>query len=180
MIRDLEYHFHVERLRVQPGEDSRNTLLWSFSTLSGLIRKKTAFLPGPVVTGQGTMILNWKRVGLDWIQGRNILMVGGGEIMGQVTQRGWATSPSFEVFKVSWMRFWAISSRSSGRRFCALQWRLNYVIFKGHFQSKQFYDFKYTAFYLLNVIELSTSHGHLQYRCLKLGELNPIHGIFNE
>lgn len=91
--------------RVQPGEDSRNTLLRSFSTLSGLIRKKTAFLPGPVVTGQGTMILNWKRVGLDWIQGRNILMVGGGEIMGQVTQRGWATSPSFEVFKVSWMRF---------------------------------------------------------------------------
>lgn len=43
---------------VQPGEDSRNTLLWSFSTLSGLIRKKRAFLPGPVVTGQGTMILN--------------------------------------------------------------------------------------------------------------------------
>lgn len=102
--------------------------------------------------------------------------------MGQDAQRGWATetSPSFEVFKAIWMGIQAISSRSIGNCFCALQWGLNYVILKGNFQSKQFYDFKYAAFYLLNVIEISASHGDLQYRCLKSGELNPIHSVFND
>jgi len=40
-------------------EGSGDSLLQPFSTYSGLIRKKrTNFLPGPVVTGQGVMFLN--------------------------------------------------------------------------------------------------------------------------
>jgi len=36
----------------------------------------TNFLPGPVVIGQGVLVLNWKRVDSDKIQGRHFLWWG--------------------------------------------------------------------------------------------------------
>jgi len=46
----------------------RGDLIAAFQYLKGPTRKlEREFLQGRVVTGQGIMALNWKRVDLDWI-----------------------------------------------------------------------------------------------------------------
>jgi len=38
----------------------------AFQYVKGAYKKERNFLPRSAVTGQRVMVLNWKRVGLDW------------------------------------------------------------------------------------------------------------------
>lgn len=49
----------------------------SFNKLGDIIRKmQKDFLPGPIISRQSIMVLNKKRVDLDWTLGRNSLVRG--------------------------------------------------------------------------------------------------------
>jgi len=73
MIWGMEHLSYEERLR-ELGLFSleKRKLQSSLSVVKGGLWERR----GPVVTGQGVMVLNWKRVGLDWTKGRNSLRWG--------------------------------------------------------------------------------------------------------
>ena len=64
------------------------------------------FLTGPVLTGQGEMALNWIRIDLDWIQGRNFLWWVWWDTETGCPKKLWMPH-HWKCSRSRWMRLWA-------------------------------------------------------------------------
>lgn len=84
-------------------------------------------LPGPVAAEQGATVLNWKRLCLNWIQGRNFLLWGGWDTETGCPEKLWMC----HYWKCSKSCWWSFGQADLVKDVAAHGRGLDYVILKG-------------------------------------------------